>query len=112
MDIEALHNAIRLALPLDAESVAGLTAAEDPTKPRWSLGADGLLRLNDQIYILNHSDLRLQVLRYFHDHPLSGHFGQNQTLKLIRRQYTWPKVRDFVRDYVSSCTICSRNKPW
>lgn len=110
MDIEALHNAIRLALPLDAESVVGISAAADPSKPRWSLGPDSLLWLDDRIYVPNHGDLRLQVLRYFHDHPLSGHFGQNRTLESIRRQYTWPKVRDFVRDYVSSCTTCGRNK--
>ncbi len=110
MDIDALHKAIREALPLDPESSLGLGFAKDPNKPRWTMEADGLLRLDDRIYVPNHSDLRLQVLRYFHDHPLSGHFGMNRTLEAIRRTYTWPKVRDFVRDYVSSCTVCGRNK--
>ncbi|KAF8831748.1 hypothetical protein HHX47_DHR1001045 [Lentinula edodes] len=111
MDIEALHQAIILALPADPSSVVGLELAKDPSNERWSLGSDKLLRLDDRIYVPNHGDLRLQVLRYFHDHPLSGHFGQNRTLEAVRRQYTWPKVRDFVRDYVTSCTICGRNKP-
>lgn len=56
------------------------------------------------------NDLRLRILRYKHDHPLSGHFGRNRTLELIRREYTWPGIRTFVKDYVSSCTSCARAK--
>jgi len=111
MDIEALHDAIQSSYEFDSEAVVGLAFAHDATKPRWSIGSDGLLRLDNRIYVPNTGDLRLQVLRYFHDHPLSGHFGQNRTLESIRRQYTWPKIRDFVRDYILSCTVCGRNKP-
>src|SRR5579875_774520 len=25
--------------------------------------------------------------------------------------YTWPKIHEFVWDYISSCTVCGRNKP-
>ncbi|KAF8825021.1 hypothetical protein HHX47_DHR7000368 [Lentinula edodes] len=107
MDIKALHQAIILALPKDPSSIVGLELAKDPSNERWSLGSNGLLRLD----VPNHGNLCLQVLRYFHDHLLSGHFGQNQTLEAVCRQYTWPKVRDFVCDYITSCTTCGRNKP-
>ena len=110
MDIEALHNSIRSTLPMDPEAVIGLEHANDPNKPQWTLRSDGLLLLDNRIYVPNHSDLRLQVLRNFHDHPLSGHFSQNRTLEAVRRQYTWPNVRTFVRDYVNECRICGRNK--
>ena len=106
MDIEALHKQIRSSLPFDPQSVKALDSAADTTQPRWTLGENGLLFLDKKIYVPDHSDLRLQILRYFHDHPLSGHFGQNRTLDSIRRQYVWPKMREFVKDYVSSCTIC------
>ena len=52
----------------------------------------------------------MTVLRYRHDHPLAGHFGQNRTLELIRCEYTWPGLRTFVKDYVQSCTSCARAK--
>ena len=92
MDIESLHNSIRSALSSDPESALGLEYANDPNKPCWSIRSDGLLLLDNRIYVPNHSDLRLQVLRNFHDHPLSGHFGQNRTLEAIHHQYTWPNV--------------------
>jgi hypothetical protein len=49
--------------------------------------------------------------------PESGHFRQNHTLDLIRRKYTWPGLRTFVKDYILSCTSCAhakapRHKPY
>ena len=77
MDLEQLHRTIRESIQFDAEAVAGKELAKDPNRVRWSFGEDGLLQLDDRIYVPNHADLRLQVLRLFHDHPLAGHFGIN-----------------------------------
>ena len=63
-----------------------------------------------RMYVPEADDLRLRVLRYKHDHPLSGHFSQNRTLELIRREYTWLGICTYVKDYVKSCTACARAK--
>ncbi len=52
----------------------------------------------------------LRVLQNNHNHILAGHFGQNQTLELVRRNYTWPQMREYVRHYIKSCTVCGCNK--
>ena len=31
-------------------------------------------------------------------------------MELVRRDYTWPRVRTFVKDYCKSCTTCARSK--
>jgi hypothetical protein len=69
-----------------------LTSAQlpQPSDPRWTL-SDGLLRLNDRIFVPDSPDLRLRVMKHMHDHPLSGHLGQNKTLELVRREYVWPE---------------------
>src|ERR1700719_3179646 len=36
-----------------------------------------------------------------HDHPVSGHFSQNKTLELVRRDYTWPGIRMSLKTIVS-----------
>ncbi|KIO12138.1 hypothetical protein M404DRAFT_78797, partial [Pisolithus tinctorius Marx 270] len=107
MDVEKLHNDILTALPDDPVSQIHLS---DMSDPRWSVDDTSFLRLDGRIYVLDSNDLRLRVLRLKHDHPLSGHFGQNCTLELIRREYTWPGLRTFVKDYVRSCTACARAK--
>jgi hypothetical protein len=107
MDSEQLHKDILSALPSDPYASQLLA---NTLSPRWSKDAEGYLRCDGRIYVPEANDLRLRILRYHHDHPLAGHFGQNRTLELIRRDYTWPAIRTFVKDYVKSCTTCARAK--
>ena len=76
MDIDKLHAEIRTSLELDPEAVIGLHHAKNSTNNCWTF-IDGLLRLDNCIYVPNYGDLRLHILRYHHDHILAGHFGQN-----------------------------------
>ena len=107
MDVEQLYDDIRVGYTSDPVTSAQLP---QPSDPKWTLSAEGLLLLNDRIYVPDVPDLRLRVLNHKHDHPISGHFGQNKTLELIRREYAWPHMRDFVKDYCNSCTPCKRSK--
>jgi len=107
MDVKHLHADILANLPTDPIAKAHLL---DTLNPRWSTDETGYLHLNGRMYIPEADDLCLCVLRYKHDHPLSGHFGQNCTLELIRRKYIWPGICTYVKDYVKSCTACARAK--
>ena len=107
MDQEQLNSDILSELPNDPIYIAH---KKEP-QPRWSETPDGFLRHDNLIYIPDSNDLRLRVLKYKHDHILSGHPGQNKTIDLIRRDYTWPGLREFVKKYVKSCTTCMRAKP-
>jgi len=81
MDLEQLTKDIRSTYPHDPVSSTQLPT---PSAPKWSLSEDGMLLLNERLYVPDHNDLRLQVLQYKHDHPLTGHYGQNKTIELIR----------------------------
>ena len=107
MDIEQLHKDILTALPADSIAQSHLS---DTSNPRWSKDSAGLLHLDNRIYVPDTNDLHLRVLRYKHDHLLASHFGQNCTLELVCRKYTWPGVCTFVKDYISSCTSCRHAK--
>ena len=107
MDIKTLHSDILTALPSDPIAQAHVS---DTAESRWSVDESGFLRLDQCIYVLDIEDLCLRVLRNKHDHPISGHYGQNQTMDLIRHEYTWPGIQTMVKDYVQSCTTCARSK--
>ena len=116
VDVDAIHKDILSALPSDT-SISQYLSAPIPADSHCSLSVDGLLRLDNCIYVPNVNDLCLHILRYKHDHPLSGHFGQAHTLDLTQQEYTWPGIHTFVKNYVSSCTSCAcakvpRNKPY
>jgi len=114
MDIDKLHSDIRAHLTDDPAAVAGITSATSGKSPRWTTDTSGLLRYDGRIYVPlisgTSTELRTRVLQHKHDHVLSGHFGQNRTLNLVRRDYTWPECRTFVKDYCLSCVLCRRNK--
>lgn len=83
MDIKALYKGTLSSYTFDPEATLGLELALDPKQPRWKIGTDNLLCLDDWIYVPDYSDLHLQVLRNFHDHIIAGHYGQNQTLDSV-----------------------------
>ena len=78
MDVETLHDDILSTLPSDPVAQIHLS---DPLDSCWSTDESGFLCLDNQIYVPDCEDLHLHVLQFKHDHPLSGHFGQNRTLK-------------------------------
>ena len=107
MDVERLHADILSAL---SSNPTAQTHLSDSLNPQWTTDANGFLHLDGRIYVPKADVLRLRVLRYKHDHPLSGHFSQSCTLELVRRNYTWPGIRKYVKDYIKSCTTCTRAK--
>ncbi|MBW0573721.1 hypothetical protein O181_113436 [Austropuccinia psidii MF-1] len=69
-----------------------------------------LLLFKDQVVVPNEPTIQLSNLQKCHDSPLDGHPGQERTLKLVKRDFHWSRMTQFVKDYVSSCQQCSRNK--
>jgi hypothetical protein len=115
MDVEQLHADIKSHITDNPAGIAGIAAASSGQPSRWTINQAGLLWYNDHIWVpLVTGDapaaLRVRFLQYMHDHILSGHFGQNHTLALVRRKYTWPEFWMFIWDYCKSCIVCKHNK--
>ena len=69
-----------------------------------------LLLFRNRLYVPDIDDCRLFVLRSCHDSPTAGHFGSARTLELVKRNYWWPGVTSYVKNYVHSCDTCARAK--
>ena len=108
MDTEWLQADIVSSLQLDPMALEHLS---NEAESQWTTSPDGLLQLDNRIYVLDSGTLRLHVLQYAHDHPLSGHFGQSKTLDQVHHHYIWPGLKEFIQHYCKSCTTCSRAKP-
>ncbi|KAL0882020.1 hypothetical protein ABMA27_001769 [Loxostege sticticalis] len=71
---------------------------------------------NGRVYRKVHNELRWvvpksvrwQVLKMNHDDV--GHFGFEKTLSRIKESYWFPKLRRFVKKYVSACLECAYHK--
>ncbi|MBW0545678.1 hypothetical protein O181_085393 [Austropuccinia psidii MF-1] len=71
-----------------------------------------LLLFKDQVAVPNDPTIQLSILQKTHESPLAGHHGQEKTLKLVKRDFHWPGMTQFIKDYVSSCQQGSRNKEY
>ncbi|MBW0466280.1 hypothetical protein O181_005995 [Austropuccinia psidii MF-1] len=71
-------------------------------------------RLSVQKYssrsVPNVPTIQLRILQKHHDYPLAAHPGQEKTLKLVKQDFHWSGMTQFIEDCVSSCQQCSRNK--
>src|SRR5438045_3950882 len=49
-----------------------------------------------------------RILYSFHEDPLAGHFGYNETYRAISERYFWPQMGDDIKRHVQSCDKIGR----
>lgn len=72
---------------------------------------DGLLTVNNLVYVPASDQLCLQILQSHHSHPAAGHPGQAATFEQISRNFWWPKMRHTIARFIRNCDVCSCIKP-
>ncbi|MBW0507167.1 hypothetical protein O181_046882 [Austropuccinia psidii MF-1] len=69
-----------------------------------------LLLFKDRVVVPNDPTIQLSILQKRHDSPLAGHPVQEKTLKPVKWDFHLSGMTQCIKDYVSSCQQCSRNK--
>ncbi|THH21307.1 hypothetical protein EUX98_g8414 [Antrodiella citrinella] len=72
---------------------------------------DGITYFKGRIYIPEDETLRRDIVRRYHDLPAAGHPGQYGTLASLKRDFYWPGMGVFVKNYVTRCAACQQMKP-
>jgi len=109
---DELAESIHARLEKDEFISVYLPYLQDPTLERreeiveflekYVLTPDGL--------VLKDGLVRVKILQRCHDARTVGHLGQKDTLEQVSCDYYWPRMRQFVNDYVNICEICAHNK--
>jgi RNase H-like domain found in reverse transcriptase/Integrase zinc binding domain/Chromo (CHRromatin Organisation MOdifier) domain len=100
---ESSRNQFLAAYPSDVVALQHLPTPSSPCSSE-----DGLLLHKGLIYVPE--SLHMSVMREHHDVPLAGHCGISRTLELATRNYWFPGIKAFVKDYVNSCYSCQQAK--
>jgi hypothetical protein len=78
-----------------------------PTKYSYQ---DHMLFHEGALCVPDNNHIKKLILEECHDSPAAGHFGIAKTYELVTRNYYWPTLRKYIKDYVSGCDTCIRNK--
>jgi len=71
---------------------------------------DGVVYMEERIYVLNNKKIKEEILKENYDSVDMGHLGQHRMLKLIKRTYWWPGLKEDVKKYIQGCFKCQQNK--
>jgi hypothetical protein len=55
-------------------------------------------------------ELQEAIIKEHHDDPVYGHPGVARTMELIKRNYTFPNMKDKISSYIKKCADCQKNK--
>src|ERR1700751_1546323 len=62
------------------------------------------------LVVPNPENMSKALLEIYHDGPTTGHPGQAKTYLDLRRNYWWPGMHEFVKNYVRGCAVCQEKK--
>lgn len=52
---------------------------------------------------------KLVILQQSHDSKLGGHLSIDKTIKRVKKQFNWKRIKDDMKKYVKNCTSCQKN---
>ncbi|QRW20759.1 Retrotransposable element Tf2 protein [Rhizoctonia solani] len=71
---------------------------------------EDLLWYQGKLVVPDAETLKERLLKEYHDSPLAGHPGQQQTLELLSRNYWWPGMKSSAKEWVECCPVCQANQ--
>jgi len=71
---------------------------------------DGSLYYKGCLSIPDGQELKRTIVSKEHDTLVSGHMGQDKTVEPVRRNFFWPQMDSWIRDYVGPYEDCQKDK--
>ena len=72
-----------------------------------NIDMNGLIYMMDGwFYISDKESLHLDAIRLHHNTPIAGHLGIEKAVELLWHSYFWPKVANYVKNYVLCYDRC------
>lgn len=64
----------------------------------------------DKIIQIEQEADKENIIKGYHELPLGGHLGINNTIAKIRRRYQWPNMNKDIMEYIQKCIKCKKTK--
>jgi hypothetical protein len=54
---------------------------------------------------------RVKLIWEAHYSRMAGHFGMEKIVAILKKHFYWPKIRQYISNYIRPCTACAIAKP-
>ena len=71
---------------------------------------DSIMYKEEKVYVLRDNELRMEIVRLYHNMPVGGHGGQQKTVELVTWNFWQPGVTKEIKRYVEGYDVCQCNK--
>ena len=85
-----------------------IQALKKENKSTWK--EDGVVYMEGKVYVPNNKKIKEEILKKNHNLVNVGHPGQQRMWKLLKRNYWWPELKEYVKKYVQGCFKYQQNK--
>ena len=64
----------------------------------------------EALAVMGGGEIYKNLLKRYHDGTTAGHPGVWKTWQVLQRDYWWPTMKAFVKEYVAGCAVCQQTK--
>jgi hypothetical protein len=102
---------IRMAKDHDEKVVKAMRELGEGTvrSDEWEKQGE-LVLYRGKVYVPKDPQLPHDLVWLHHDARATGHPGRWKTLELVSHDYWWPRMVEYIRQYMRGCDTCNRIK--
>ena len=71
---------------------------------------DGVLYQKEVLVVTCGGEIYQDLLKRYHDRITAGHLGVWKTWQALQKDYWWPTMKAFIKEYVAGCAVCQQTK--
>jgi hypothetical protein len=79
-------------------------------KFKTTISATGHITSDGKVHVPPINKVKRGIMQLTHDHPSAGHLGQVKTIWKTQERYYWPKMKEWIAEYIKGCAVCQQNK--
>jgi hypothetical protein len=70
----------------------------------------GILYKDNALVVTAGGPICKEILQQYHDSITARHPGVWKTFQAIRKDYWWPSLQEYIKEYIKGCVTCQQNK--
>ncbi|GKA27703.1 putative mitochondrial protein [Tanacetum coccineum] len=94
-----------------ADALSRVTQSGELLQLAVSSVASYVWKKKGKVVVGNDTEMRKELIKYFHNEAIGGHSGVYVTTKKLSAVFYWKGLKKMVKQWVRDCDICQRQKP-